>query len=69
MLCLWKRFSILIHGKEKYASSAIGSHGVYTNWYTDTGEIDHMGARKADCAIYITTMAKIKYTQPMEVWI
>lgn len=38
----WYRFDEGYVPQEKSASAAVNSYGVDTNWYTDTGAIDHV---------------------------
>ncbi|KAK1694183.1 hypothetical protein QYE76_010880 [Lolium multiflorum] len=38
----WKRFQKSYHGPEKTAGAAVGSYGVDTNWYSDSGATDHI---------------------------
>jgi hypothetical protein len=38
----WKRFQKNYHGPDRTAGAAVGSHGVDTAWYSDTGATDHI---------------------------
>jgi histone deacetylase 1/2 len=38
----WKRFQKNYHGPERTAGAAIGSYGIDTNWYADSGATDHI---------------------------
>ncbi|KAK1621013.1 hypothetical protein QYE76_026530 [Lolium multiflorum] len=38
----WKRFQKSYHGPEKTAGRAVGSYGVDSNWYSDSGATDHI---------------------------
>jgi hypothetical protein len=41
-LCCYKRFDANYNGEQKYAIAATTAYNVDTEWYTDTGAMDHI---------------------------